>query len=358
MIKRTQRNRLAAGVVLATFATATVAATTTLAGNAAGAGTAARAGDQQAAAAKGWKPAWHSEFGSPRSQWPTAWRKVEDAPLSAWSTKDRVVVSPGKSQARNLAKNVDLANGKLVITTRRLCAKVAPTSETDFSWLADSKPSVKACSGARKVPVYTSGRLQMEAAAYQASGAAVRMDFRATLPSDPATGTRQALWANNAQPYCSYDGKTVTVTNLGEVDAVEWYGNKPGASYSTTHMSCATNGAHPGRTLRREHQDPVKAGSTHTWTVIKRGNTATYLLDGKAVEEKEAKAIDSCRKAPFTVPDTASCATIMRSPWMTILQGEVFAGKYKAANRQSGPNDKAAFPVQKLKVDWVRVYTG
>lgn len=348
------RKRLVSGLALAAVVTATVGATTTVAGNAAGS-------DGQradAAAAKSWKPMWHSEFGTAKGQWPAEWRTVADTGLSTWTVLDRVVVSPGKSQARTLDANVRQDAGKLVITTRRVCAKAAPTDASDFTWLAGSKPSVKPCGGTRKEPVYTSGRLQMQDPAHQASGANVRMDFRATLPSRPATGTRQALWANNAQPYCSYDGTTVTTTNLGEVDALEWYGNKPGASFSTTHMSCATDGAHPGRTLRREHQDPVKPGSTHTWSVIKRGNTATYLLDGLPVEEKQAKAIDSCRKGPFTVPTTASCATIMRSPWMTILQGEVFAGKYTAGSRQSGPRDGADFAVQKLKVDWVRVYTG
>jgi hypothetical protein len=46
----------------------------------------------------------------------------------------------------------------------------------------------------------------------------------------------------------------------------------------------------------------------------------------------------------------------MNSPWMTILQGEVFKGKFDASKRQSGPNDAADFAKQQLKVDWVRVY--
>lgn len=366
-----KRKRAATALALACAVTATVAITAPGTSDAAGKGRDARHGDQQTAAAApaeatvkaaavqakvSWKPMWHSEFGTSADQWPDAWKSAPQASLSDWSVLDRTMVSwEKKSQARYLKSNVDQSGGNLVITTRRVCATKAPSGHLDFSWLKNSQPSVDRCAGKRNHPVYTSGRLQMQNQAFQPSGANVRIDFKATLPTQPATGTRQALWANNATSYCSSTDKVVT--NLGEVDALEWYGNAPSGSFSTTHMSCRGTGDDPWQTIRREHRDPVQAGTTHIWSVRKTGNSVSYYLDGKRVEEKSSKRPDTCGTAPFDVPAPADCNVIMNSPWMTILQGEVFKGDFHADKRQSGPNNKADFAKQQLKVDWVRVYT-
>jgi hypothetical protein len=369
---RIRTPRVAAAVAIAALMTTVVAVAAPGASDAAGTG---HKGDRQAGAKAAqqsprqapvkaaadqakvsWKPMWHSEFGTSADQWPDAWKSAPQASLSDWSVLDRTMVSwEKKSQARYLKRNVDQSGGNLVITTRRVCATKAPSGHLDFSWLKNSQPSVDRCAGKRDHPVYTSGRLQMQNPAFQPTGANVRIDFKATLPTQPATGTRQALWANNATSYCNPTDKVVT--NLGEVDALEWYGNAPSGSFSTTHMSCRGTGDDPWQTIRREHRDPVQAGTTHIWSVRKTGNSVSYYLDGQRVEEKSSRRPDSCGTAPFDVPAPADCNVIMNSPWMTILQGEVFKGKFDAGKRQSGPNDVADFAKQQLKVDWVRVYT-
>jgi hypothetical protein len=353
------RPRLAATLSVAALLTATVAIVAPGASDAAGArdaaGNAAAAKQTEgapaapeqadAAAAKvTWKPRWHSEFGGSA---PAKWNGVADTPLSGWTTADRIMVSQAKkSQAHYLARNVDQRGGNLVITTERHCVKKS-AKHTDFDLYRDSTASVAAC-GAGQKAVYSSGRLDLLDAGKQLAGN-FKVEFKASMPDQPAVGTRQALWMHNTAQYCD---SVDAITDLGEFDALEWYGDRPGRTTATTHMSCKGGG--DWKTLRRQHAGPMSnADSTfHVWSVEKVGKRVRYFIDGKLLDGK-----DVCGAGKFDLTAPATCGQVMGLPYFLIMNGEVFKDGANGTGHRS-PLDGQRFPKQQLQVDWVRTYTG
>jgi hypothetical protein len=331
------RPRLAVGVAVAALLTATVAAVAPTPSDAA-------APAAEAAAAKAtWTPRWHSEFGGTA---PSKWKAVADTPLSGWTTANRIMVSQAKkSQAHYLARNVDQRNGKLVITTERHCVKKT-AKHTDFDLYTNATASVAPC-GPNQKAVYSSGRLDMLDPAKQLTGS-FKLEFKASMPDQPAVGTRQALWMHNTAQYCD---SVDAITNLGEFDAVEWYGDRPGRTTATTHMSCKGGG--DWKTLRRQHAGPMSnaANTSHVWTVEKTGNRVKYFIDGRQLDGK-----DVCGAGKFTLTDPATCGQVMGLPYYLIMNGEVFKDGNNGTGHRS-PLDGQRFPKQQLQVDWVRTYT-
>ncbi|SDP66258.1 Glycosyl hydrolases family 16 [Pedococcus dokdonensis] len=336
------RPRLGAGLAVATLLTAAVAAV------APGISDAAAPSAHPAAAAAAtkttWEPRWHSEFGGNA---PAKWKGVPDTSRTAWSTANRIMVSQAKkSQAHYLARNVDQRSGNLVITTERHCVKKSAT-HTNFDLYTNATASVAPC-GAGKKAVYSSGRLDMLDAGKQLSGN-FKVEFRASMPDQPAVGTRQALWMHNTDQYCD---SVDALTNLGEFDALEWYGDRPGRTTATTHMSCKGNG--DWKTIRRQHAGPMSnADNTfHVWSVEKVGKRVKYFMDGKQLDGK-----DVCGAGKFTLTAPVSCAQVMGLPYFLIMNGEVFKDGNNGTGHRS-PLDGRRFPKQQLQVDWVRTYTG
>ena len=351
--RRIRTPRVAAAVAVAALMTTAVAVAAPGASDAAGNATVANGTQDALPAQQGadadaakvtWKPRWHSEFGGSA---PAKWNGVADTPLSGWTTANRIMVSQAKkSQAHYLARNVDQRGGNLVITTERHCIKKS-ANDTDFDLYRDDTASVAAC-GAGKKAVYSSGRLDMLDQGKQLAGN-FKVEFKASMPDQPAVGTRQALWMHNTAQYCD---SVDALTNLGEFDALEWYGDRPGRTTATTHMSCKGGG--DWKTIRRQHEGPMSNadGTFHVWSVEKVGKRVKYFIDGRQLDGK-----DVCGAGRFDLTAPASCEQVMGLPYFLIMNGEVFKDGTNGTGHRS-PLDGQRFPKQQLQVDWVRTYTG
>ncbi len=248
-------------------------------------------------------------------------------------------VSPGKSQAEFLDSNVDVRGDALVLRSQRHCVKKESTP------LTEKNARAGACAHG-KITRYSSARVHRAAGLPNPSGN-FRVVFRASLP-EPVAGTRSALWMKNSAPYCDAEGVPAgdIPTNLGELDALEWYGKNPRTTTASTHLACDP------QSLKTRHaynkRDGLQPGGMHTWAVERRGNRVWYFVDGARVG-----TVDVCGKGKLNGVSKAKCDAIFALPWTLIMQGEVFGHK----GGFTPPANSARFPAQHLKVDWVKVFT-
>lgn len=290
----------------------------------------AQAATVAAAAAKP-PPLWEDNFANPQA-------------VANWAVITGKISDKKKSQAHFLASNVFPKDGNLVLRSQRHCVKDANTKPTD------DNASAKVCDGKRPVTKYSSGRVH-RGAGLAASSGNFRIEFKATLPADAVTGTRSALWMKNAAPYCDADGVTddQIPTDLGELDALEWYGERPGRTTATTHMAC--HGKNNLKTRQEPNKrDDLRAGSTHTWTVERWGNRIKYWIDGHRVGDT-----DACGKGELNPIKQDKCDRILNLPWLLIMQGEVFK-KGDNGTGYTAPDDSKPFPQQRFLIHWVRAY--
>ncbi len=230
----------------------------------------------------------------------------------------------GKSIANYVPGAVKIGGGTVSLTTARRCGSI-------------TGPVKKQCAK----PVYTSGRIDSDFVALPKGN--FRVAFRAKLPSQPAQGTRWALWMKNDQGYCA-SGATAL---QGEVDVLEYYGRKAyrNQSYGVSHLSC--NGA---EAYQDSNRVAFSQAGWHTWSVERRGKTLTYRVGSTVVGKT------TCGEDKTADVSGALCKQIFEQTlWKFTIQGEVFAGLGKDP-RQKKPAKKADFGPQTMQVEWMRVY--
>lgn len=266
------------------------------------------------------------------------WKTTFSTPgsLDGWAPVTGIV-RPDKSQANYGVRNVSVSDGKLRIVTQRHCVK------SNSSPLTSKNARTGKCPKGKKTR-YSSGRVSIAMPQYTN----FKVSFRAKLPSNAVTGTRTALWMRNASPYCPDVPKDSRPTNLGELDALEWYGRTKTTSHSVTHMACKS----PTKTatLQNGNTRSVSYQKWHTWSVERRGKTIRYRMDGKQIAESHV-----CGKGSFGKVSSSKCTAILNQPWTLIMNGEVFAKGF-GKNNYASPSSKKKFPKQVLYVNWVKVH--
>ena len=236
---------------------------------------------------------------------------------------------------------ITVKDGQLNIITERHCLAVDRSGKVTEEPSEENLHPEPCGSGERTV--YTSGRIE---SGFDYS-APFEMEVRAYLDPTNAKGMHFAAWIRNNQPYC---GKSVSSSNIAELDTMEVYGDQE-ATTNTSHVTCVAGDNGEDRTARDFHtQKQAIKGKWNTYKMVYDGYSVEYFFNGKAVPRDDTTDSKTVGKT-LGISQSRFRNALNNYPWQLILDTNVMAdGQWKPA-----PDDDKRFDTRVDKIDYVRI---